>query len=137
MHVLALSPAAVAHAVRRFQAYGNSPSAIARHFRNRGEHARERICRMVHALESEHGIDLGALCTRFQARLEPGVTPLERGVLELLAHWTGGGRGGPELLVIHVGRVQALNALADGDLSALRDEEVQLAWALVRRTDPV
>ncbi|MFN2432909.1 MAG: hypothetical protein ABR599_08890 [Gemmatimonadota bacterium] len=136
MHVLALSPAAVAHAVRRFRAYGNSPAAIARHHARRGERAREHICRMVHGLELRYGIDLGSLCARFEGRHEAGVPAFEREVLELLAEWSHPREGAPAL-VVRVDRVRALNALASGGAAALRDEALSLARALARRGDPV
>ena len=136
MHVLSLSPAAVHHAVRRHRAYGNSPARIALHYRRRGERARERICRMVHALEIRHGIDLGALCARFEARGEPGVTSFERAVLDALAQWVHPREGAPALLV-HVDRVLALNALVEREEQRLRAEAVGLAPAVGRRPHPV
>lgn len=137
MDVLSLSPAAVHHAIRRHQAYGNSPARIASHYRRRGEHARERICRMVHALERRHAIDLGALCSRFETRGEPHVPPFERAVLELLAEWVEP-RGEMPALIVHVDRVRALNALAvEGELAEARRQAACLARALARRSDPV
>lgn len=137
MHILVMSPAEVAHAVKRFQAYRNSPAAIARHFKNRGERARERVCRMVHTLEVELGIDLGALCGRHAAREEPGVSPFERSVLDFLAQWvTLAGAPAPVLLV-RVDRVRAVNALAEGRALELREEALSLARALERRANPV
>lgn len=135
MHVLALSPAQVAHAVKRFRAYRNSPSAIARHFRNRGERARERLCGLVHRLEIELGIDLGALCGRFVAREEPGVPAFERAVLEWLAHWATPAGGEGEVLLVRVDRVRTLNALAEGGALELREEALVLARAFERRAD--
>ncbi len=135
MHVLALSPAEVAHAVKRFQAYENSPAAIARHFHNRGEWARERVCRMLHALELEVGIDLGALCGRFAAREEPGVSAFERAVLELLVERPAPGGDGMPALLVHVDRVRAVNELVERRVLQLREEALGLARALERRGD--
>jgi hypothetical protein len=137
MHVLALNPAEVAHAVKRFRAYRNCPAAIARHFRNRGERARERTCRRVHALEKELGIDLGALCGRYVDRDEPEVTAFERAVLEWLAEWARPVDGDGEVLLVRVDRVRALNALAEGSALELRQQALVLARARQRRLDPL
>jgi hypothetical protein len=137
MHILALSQSEVAHAVKRFLAYRNSPTAIARHFRNRGERARERACRLVHALELELGIDLGALCGRFMERDEPGVTPFERAVLDWLARWARLPGVADPVLLIRVDRVLTLNALAEGASGQAREAALLLARALERRGDPV
>jgi hypothetical protein len=136
MRIVALSPAAVAHAVRRYRAYDNSHAAIARRFRNRGERARERLCVQVHELERELGVDLGALCARFEARLEPGVCAFERAVLECLAVWTDPRDGSAPALVVHVDRVLALNAIAEAGQLAAREQVLGLARALERGPDP-
>jgi hypothetical protein len=135
-HVVALGPAELALAVRRFQAYGNSPAALARHFRERGEHACERLARRFHALERDLGIDLGALCARFVARQDPHVTELERDVLESLAEWGHPLPSGPVLLV-HVDRVQALNALVEGRVLELRAALLTRVRPKEGRADPV
>ena len=137
MQILALSPAEVAHAVRRFRAYDNSTAKIVRHFRNRGERALERACRLLYALEVRFGIDLGALCGRFMAREEPGVSGFERAVLEMLAEWSHPPTAAGRVLLIHVDRVRMLNALAEGDTQALREQALALARALERRAGPV
>jgi hypothetical protein len=139
MHVLALDPAQVAHAVKRFQAYRNSPARIARHFRNRGELARERICRGVHAVELELGIDLGALCARFAAREEAGVSPFERAVLEHLAEWADvhDGRASQRVLLIHVERVRALNRLPQSGGGRVRPDALFMRRVLEKGTEPV
>jgi hypothetical protein len=127
-HILALGPAEFTHAVRRFQAYGNSPGAMERHCRARGERASERVCQRLHALERELGIDLGALCGRFAAREEPHVTAFERSVLETLLEWGRPLPAGPVLLV-HVNRVRALNALVERRVLELRAGALRLARA--------
>jgi hypothetical protein len=136
MRIVALSPAAVAHAARRYHAYGNSHAAIARRFRNRGELARERLCIQVRQLELELGLDLGRLCARFESRLEPGVSAFERAVLESLAVWTEPRDGSAPALVVHVDRVYALNALAEAGQLAAREQALALARALERGADP-
>lgn len=137
MHILALSPAEVAHAVKRFLAYRNSPAAIRRHFANRGEHARERICRRIHAAEIELGIDLGALCGRFATRDEPGTSPIARTLLELLAGWATVPEAGGDVLLVRVDHVRLLNALAADEALERRQAALDLARALVRRPDLV
>ncbi|MBA2564378.1 MAG: hypothetical protein H0V09_02995 [Gemmatimonadetes bacterium] len=136
MHILVLTPAEVAHAVKRHQAYGNSPGAIARHFRNRGERAREHVCHMVHVLERRLGIDLGALCSRYVSRLDPGVDPFVRAVLESLAEWVEPREGGGPVLLVHVHRVQRLNELAEGAALERREQALLLARVLDRRPGP-
>ena len=135
-HVLALGPAEFAQAVRRYRAYGNSPAAMARHFRARGEHACERLCRKLHAVEREIGVDLGALCARFAARDEPYVTAFERSVLGSLAEWGRPAASGPVLLV-HVDRVRALNALVERRVLDLRAAVLGGARTSEERADPV
>jgi hypothetical protein len=135
-HVLALGPAEFAHAVRRFRSYANSPSAIARHHRRRGEHACERVCRRLHELERRLGIDLGALCARFAAREEPHVSAFERAVLDCLAEWGRSTPSGPVLLV-RVDRVRTLNALVERRWLELRDGILRAARAAEGRADPV
>jgi hypothetical protein len=135
-HILALGPAELALAVRRFRAYGNSPAAMARHFRERGERACERLARRLHALECELGVDLGALCARYLAREDPQVCELERDVLENLAEWGRPLASGPVLLV-HVDRVQALNALVEGRILDLRAALLESVRPTEGRADPV
>jgi hypothetical protein len=137
MHVLALSQSEVAHAVKRYLAYDNSPRAIARHFRNRGERARERTCKLVHALELELAIDLGALCGRFVTREDPGVSEFARAVLESLAEWTQLPERTGDVLLVHLDRVRLLNALAEGATEKMRAAALDLARALERRGDLV
>ncbi len=135
-HVLALGPAELALAVRRYRAYGNSPAAMARHFRERGERACERLCRRLHALECELDVDLGALCARFAVRGEPHVTDFERSVLESLAEW-GCPLASGAVLLVHVDRVQALNALVEGRVLELRAAVLDNARPAEGRADPV
>jgi hypothetical protein len=135
-HVLVLGPAELALAVRRFRAYGNSPAAMARHFRERGERACERLARRLHVLERDLGVDLGALCARFVAREDPDVTEFERDVLESLAEWGSPLPSGPVLLV-HVDRVQALNALVEGRVLELRAALLESIRPAEGRADPV
>jgi hypothetical protein len=137
MRIVALSPAAVAHAVRRYRAYGNSHAAIVRRFRNRGEHARERLCVQVRELELELRLDLGALCARFESRLEPGVDEFERAVLEALAVWIEPRDGSAPALLVNVDRVHALNALAEAGQLTAREHALTLARAFERGPDPV
>jgi hypothetical protein len=135
-HILALGPAEFTHAVRRFRAYGNSPAAIARHHRRRGEIACASLCRTLHSLEQRLGIDLGALCARFAARHDPHVSAFERGVLEALAEWGRPTPSGPVLLV-HVDRVRTVNALVERRWLELRARALRRARAPEERADPV
>lgn len=134
-HILALGPAEFTHAVRRYRAYGNSPVDMERRCRARGEWASERVCQRLHALERAFGVDLGALCGRFAARDEPHVTAFERSVLESLLEWGRPEPAGPVVLV-HVDRVRALNALVQRRVLELRAGALRLTKA-EGRTGPV
>ena len=55
-----------------------------------------RAC-VLRQLEKRVGVDLGMLCYRFEHRADQHTHPIERSVLEYVAHWRG--RGEQELLI--------------------------------------
>lgn len=114
MNLIVLTRAQVELAARRFEAHGNSPVRIVRHYRRADDESGVRLCRAIRRLERQFAINLGTVCFKF-LEVESRPTPrVQQQVMEYVARWRDVGGGEPDL-VVSVDRIREIGRLAEGD----------------------
>ena len=114
MQLIGMTPEQVELAAYRFAAHENSAARIARHYRERDEREKLRLCRALRCVERRFAINLGALCFKFLEKEYRPTSAVQRKVMDYVAHWTEAGDG-RRCLIVSVDRVREIDRLAEGD----------------------
>lgn len=111
-----LTPDQVELAARRFREHGNSPAAIARHYRDGGDAPNLRACLALRRVERQYAMNLGTICFKFLEKERTATPRVQQRVMEYVAQWNDLPDG--RTLVVSVDRVREIDRLAQGDGAA-------------------
>lgn len=111
-----LTPDQVELAARRFREHDNSPAAIARHYRGRGDESNLRACLALRRVERQYAMNLGTICFKFLEKERTATPRVQQQVMEYVAQWNE--LSGDRTLVVSVDRVREIDRLAHGDGAA-------------------